>query len=169
MKFEKISYDQFCKDIGNLVVRQGYDEWEIRDMYDYLKLPRRATPGSAGYDFHIPCKVWVEPKASVIIPTGVKALLDIDKVLEIYPRSGLGFKYGVRLMNTVGIIDADYYNNEKNEGHIMIKIYNPSDIAIELAAGDAFAQGVIKEYFLMDDDNPKIKTRKGGMGSTDAK
>ena len=113
MKFEKISYDQFCKDIDNLAVRHDHDEWEIRDMYDYLRLPRRATPGSAGYDFHMPCKIRVEPKTSVIIPTGVKALLDIDKVLEIYPRSGLGFKHGVRLMNTVGIIDADYYIMKK--------------------------------------------------------
>lgn len=169
MKFEKITYSQFEKDLGNLTIRHDHDEWEIEDMYNYLKMPCRATSGSAGYDFYMPCKVWIEPKTAVTIPTGIKVELDKSKVLEIYPRSGLGFKHGMRLMNTVGIIDADYYNNESNEGHIMIKIYNPSDITLELAAGSAFAQGIIKEYFLVDDDEPRTKTRTGGMGSTDAK
>ena len=117
----------------------------------------------------MPFKVFIEPKTAVTIPTGRKIELDKSKVLEIYPRSGLGFKHGMRLMNTVGIIDADYYNNESNEGHIMIKIYNASDITLELEAGSAFAQGIIKEYFLVDDDEPRTKTRTGGMGSTDAK
>lgn len=169
MKFEKITFDQFEKDIGNITVRHDHDDWEVEDMYNYLKMPRRATASSAGYDFYMPCKIWIEPKNSVVIPTGIKVELDKSKVLEIYPRSGLGFKHGIRLMNTVGIIDADYYNNENNEGHIMIKLYNPSENTIELAAGSAFAQGIIKEYFLVDDDEPKTKTRVGGMGSTDAK
>ena len=169
MKFETITYDQFKKDIGNFAIRPNSDEWGIEDIYNSIKIPRRATTGSAGYDFYMPCKVLIEPKTAITIPTGIKVELDKSKVLEIYPRSGLGFKHGMRLMNTVGIIDADYYNNESNEGHIMIKIYNPSDVTLELAAGSAFAQGIIKEYFLVDDDEPRIKTRTGGMGSTDAK
>ena len=169
MKFETVTYDQFKKDIGNFAIRPNNDKWEIEDIYNSIKIPRRATTGSAGYDFYMPFKVFIEPKTAVTIPTGIKVELDKSKVLEIYPRSGLGFKHGMRLMNTVGIIDADYYNNESNEGHIMIKIYNPSDVTLELAAGSAFAQGIIKEYFLVDDDEPRIKTRTGGMGSTDAK
>ena len=169
MKFETITYDQFKKDMDNIYIRHDQSEWEIEDIYNSIKIPRRATTGSAGYDFYMPFKVLIEPKTAFTIPTGIKVELDKSKVLEIYPRSGLGFKHGMRLMNTVGIIDADYYNNESNEGHIMIKIYNPSDITLELAAGSAFAQGIIKEYFLVDDDEPRIKTRTGGMGSTDAK
>ena len=169
MKFETITYDQFKKDMDNIYIRHDQSEWEIEDIYNSIKIPRRATTGSAGYDFYMPFKVLIDPKTAITIPTGIKVELDKSKVLEIYPRSGLGFKHGMRLMNTVGIIDADYYNNESNEGHIMIKIYNPSDITLELAAGSAFAQGIIKEYFLVDDDEPRIKTRTGGMGSTDAK
>lgn len=169
MKFETITYDQFKKDMDNIYIRHDQSEWEIADIYNSIKIPCRATTGSAGYDFYMPFKVLIEPKTAFTIPTGIKVELDKSKVLEIYPRSGLGFKHGMRLMNTVGIIDADYYNNESNEGHIMIKIYNPSDITLELAAGSAFAQGIIKEYFLVDDDEPRIKTRTGGMGSTDAK
>ncbi len=169
MKFETITYDQFKRDMDNIYIRHNQSEWEIEDIYNSIKIPRRATTGSAGYDFYMPFKVLIGPKTSFTIPTGIKVELDKSKVLEIYPRSGLGFKHGMRLMNTVGIIDADYYNNESNEGHIMIKIYNPSDVTLELAAGSAFAQGIIKEYFLVDDDEPRIKTRTGGMGSTDAK
>ena len=169
MKFETITYDQFKKDMDNIYIRHDQSEWEIEDIYNSIKIPRRATTGSAGYDFYMPFKVLIGPKTAFTIPTGIKVELDKSKVLEIYPRSGLGFKHGMRLMNTVGIIDADYYNNESNEGHIMIKIYNPSDVTLELAAGSAFAQGIIKEYFLVDDDEPRIKTRTGGMGSTDAK
>lgn len=169
MKFEKITYDQFKKDIDVFYIRCDHDEWEIEDIYNSIKIPCRATTGSAGYDFYMPSTIELSPQDSVTIPTGIKVELDKSKVLEIYPRSGLGFKHGLRLMNTVGIIDADYYNNESNEGHIMIKIYNPSNSTITLAAGSAFAQGIIKEYFVVDDDEPRTKVRVGGMGSTDAK
>ena len=164
MKFETVSRNQYFKDVDN--AHKFVDEWAKADSYDYLKLPRRATSGSAGYDFYLPFKISLEPGQTQLIPTGIKVELDKSKVLEIYPRSSLGFKYRMKICNTVGIIDADYYNNENNEGHIMIKIENGGDSTIELVEGSAFAQGIIKEYFLVDDDEPKEKIRVGGIGST---
>lgn len=167
MKFETITMGQYFKDADN--AHHFVDSWAKADSYENLKLPRRATSGSAGYDFYLPFKICLDPGQTQLIPTGIKVELDKSKVLEIYPRSSLGFKYRMRICNTVGIIDADYYNNENNEGHIMIKIENCGDKIIELAEGSAFAQGIIKEYFLVDDDEPISNKRTGGMGSTDAK
>ena len=164
MKFEIVTKGQFMTDIRKVHI--FVDQWAKEECYENLKLPKRATSGSAGYDFYLPVNIKVYPGDTLLIPTGIKAELDKSKVLEIYPRSSLGFKYRMKICNTVGIIDADYYNNENNEGHIMIKIENCGDSPIELAAGSAFAQGIIKEYFLVDDDEPIEKVRKGGMGST---
>ena len=164
MKFETVTQDQFLKDICKVHIFR--DEWEKSECYEGLRLPRRATSGSAGYDFYLPVNVTIPPKETLLIPTGIKVELDKSKVLEIYPRSSLGFKYQMRICNTVGIIDADYYNNENNEGHIMIKVENGGNETISLAAGSAFAQGIIKEYFVVDDDEPREKIRRGGIGST---
>ena len=164
MKFETVSKEQFLKDIGQVHIFP--DDWAREECYESLRLPRRATSGSAGYDFYLPIDMTLCPGDTLLIPTGIKVELDKSKVLEIYPRSSLGFKYRMRICNTVGIIDADYYNNENNEGHIMIKVENCGDTTIELAAGSAFAQGIIKEYFLVDDDEPREKVRVGGIGST---
>ena len=163
MKFAKVSKEQFLYDMN--------EKYGIRDedLYDNIKIPQRATMGSAGYDFYLPVDIMLSPSHTLLIPTGIKVELDLDKVLEIYPRSSLGFKYRMKICNTVGIIDADYYNNENNEGHIMIKIENCGDDTIKLSAGSAFAQGIIKEYFIVDDDKPVAEMRVGGMGSTDAK
>lgn len=164
MKFEKVSKEQFLKDL--LKVYISTDDWGLAEIYEDIKLPRRATSGSAGYDFYLPVDISLYPNDTLLIPTGIKVELDKSKVLEIYPRSSLGFKYRMKICNTVGIIDADYYNNESNEGHIMIKIENCGNEMIKLAAGSAFAQGIIKEYFLVDDDEPREKVRVGGIGST---
>ena len=162
MKFAKVSKEQFLYDMN--------EKYGIRDenLYDNIKIPQRATISSAGYDFYLPVDIMLSPSHTLLIPTGIKVELDANKVLEIYPRSSLGFKYRMKICNTVGIIDADYYNNENNEGHIMIKIENCGDDTIKLAAGSAFAQGIIKEYFTVD-DKPVAEMRVGGMGSTDAK
>lgn len=167
MKFEKVSKEQFLKDL--LKVYISTDDWALEECYENIKLPKRATSGSAGYDFYLPTDIKLHPSETLLIPTGIKMEIDKSKVLEIYPRSSLGFKYRMKICNTVGIIDSDYYNNENNEGHIMIKIENCGQDIINLAAGSAFAQGIIKEYFLVDDDEPREKMRVGGMGSTDAK
>ena len=162
-KFEKVSRSQFAADFADTF---GYDG---DALYDTVKLPRRATTGSAGYDFCTPIDVTLAPGETAKIPTGVRAWMEDGWVLKIYPRSGLGFKYRLQLNNTVGIIDSDYYHAQ-NEGHIFIKITNDSNEGktVSLAAGDAFAQGIFLEYGItLDDDADGV--REGGFGSTSKK
>ena len=156
-KFEKVSETQFLKD---------FDGASVKAVYDGIKIPSRATSGSAGYDFYAPFDFSLEPGQTVKIPTGIRVKIDDGWVLKIYPRSGLGFKYRLRLDNTVGIIDSDYYNSD-NEGHIFIKITNESNDgkSLSLKAGEGFAQGIFIEYGItVDDDADGV--RNGGFGST---
>ena len=118
-KFHKVSYEQFKE--GFVDVYGNVEESEIQKVYDELKLPCRATSGSAGYDFFAPVAITLKPGETVKVPTGIRAEMECDWVLKIYPRSGLGFKYRLQLNNTVGIIDSDYFYSD-NEGHIFIKI-----------------------------------------------
>ncbi len=143
-----------------------YTEEDIRDMYESLTLPRRATKGSAGYDFFAPFAFSLPPGATIKIPTGIRARMDEGWVLKIYPRSGLGFKYRLQLNNTVGIIDSDYFDSD-NEGHIFIKITNDSNEGktVEVAQGSGFAQGIFLEYGITVDDEAE-SLRNGGFGST---
>lgn len=133
--------------------------------WENIALPRRATAGSAGYDFRAPEGFTLEPGASVKVPTGVRARIEPGWVLLLFPRSGLGFKYRLQLNNTVGVIDSDYFG-AKNEGHIFIKLTNAGDRALSVAAGEAFAQGVFLPYGLTVDDRAD-GVRTGGFGSTD--
>ena len=158
-KFEKVSFEQYTKSIGGDV--------DIRNEYDNIKLPKRATIGSAGYDFFSPFDFELRAGETIQIPTGVRVLLDSDKFLAIYPRSGLGFKYRIQLDNTVGIIDSDYSQSD-NEGHIFIKLTNDGreNKSININKGDAIAQGIIQQYFITEDDDTTGR-RNGGFGSTD--
>ena len=116
-KFEKVSFEQF---------KTGFDnesEIKIKEFYELLKLPKRATKGSAGYDFYAPFDIILAPGETIKVPTGIRAKMEDNYVLKLYPRSGLGFKYRLQLNNTVGIIDSDYYYSD-NEGHIFAKITN---------------------------------------------
>ena len=119
-KFKVVSLEQFKKDMLT-TFNNYYTEDEIEGIYETIKLPKRATTGSAGYDFftHIPFSL--EPNHTIKIPTGIRCIMENDWVLKLYPRSGLGFKYRLQLDNVVGIVDADYYYSD-NEGHIFIKI-----------------------------------------------
>jgi len=142
-----------------------------RDDYSRIKddvvLPRRGTKFSAGYDFICPLNVIIEPKEVVMIPTGIKAEMNPGEVLQMYPRSSLGFKYRLMLMNTVGIVDSDYFDNIKNEGHIWVKYYNGRSEKVYLKTGDAFCQGVFQQFLLVEgDDFETGVTRSGGLGST---
>ena len=130
-------------------------------------LPRRATAGSAGYDFHAPAAFRLEPGDSIRIPTGVRARIAEGWVLMLFPRSGLGFKYRLQLNNTVGIVDADYFG-ARNEGHIFIKLTNAGDRALSVEAGEAFAQGIFLSFGITEDDDA-VDERTGGFGSTSAK
>ena len=163
-KFEKVTWGQYCDSRGwdpANVLTEGSNVKE----YDDLKLPKRATKGSAGYDFFAPFDFSLEPGETIKIPTGIKAKISEGFVLKEYPRSSLGFNYRVRLDNTVGIIDSDYYNNEKNEGHIFIKITNEGNKTLEVKKGDAFCQGIFSEYFLAEEEEV-TEERTGGIGST---
>jgi dUTP pyrophosphatase len=102
--FEKISFEQFKKDIG-----------DDKDQYDNLKLPSRGTKYAAGYDFHAPYDYTLKPGDILKVPTGIKCNMENDDVLLLLDRSSMGFKYNVRFCNQVGVIDKDYYNNESNE------------------------------------------------------
>jgi dUTP pyrophosphatase len=139
---------------------------DIQEIHQQLQLPKRATNGSAGYDFFAPFNIRVQPDKSMLIPTGVRVAIDKGWVLMCYPRSGLGFKYRMQLNNTVGIIDSDYFNS-KNEGHIIIKITNVSneDKEIRIKPQEGFIQGIFVEYGITyDDDVDEVRT--GGFGST---
>ena len=157
-KFEKISF--YEASISN---NNTYDE--LKEMYENLKLPKRATKGSAGYDFYLPKDIIIPPKSSLVIPTFIRCKIKNNYVLMLFPRSGQGFKYGIRLQNTCGIIDSDYYNSD-NEGHIMVKLYNPNNDEFELEKGTAFCQGIFVPFGLTLDDKVK-KNRNGGFGCTD--
>lgn len=139
----------------------------VDTAYKDIRIPGRATSGSAGYDFYAPCDLTVEPGCSALIPTGIRAKIEPGWTLMIFPRSGLGFKYRIQLNNTVGIIDSDYFYSS-NEGHIMIKISNDGyeGKALELHKGDAFAQGVFVPFGITVDD-AATDVRDGGFGSTD--
>lgn len=143
-----------------------YTESDIKDMYESIALPQRATRGSAGYDFYAPFAFSLPAGSTIKIPTGIRVKMDEDWVLKLYPRSGLGFKYRLQLNNTVGIIDSDYYFSD-NEGHIFAKITNDSNEGktLEIGAGSGFMQGIFIEYGITIDDNAN-GIRNGGFGST---
>ena len=101
-----------------------------------------------------------------LVPTGVKCKLEPDTYLELSVRSSCPLKYWLILANSVGIIDADYYNNDDNEGHIYFQIINLSPFDIQLKKGDTIGQGIIKPYLVTEDDAAN-GDRKGGFGSTD--
>ena len=135
--------------------------------YAEIILPKRATSGSAGYDFFAPKAFSLAPNETAKIATGIRVKIDEGWVLKIYPRSSLGFKYRLALDNTVGIIDSDYYNAD-NEGHIFIKMTNCGNKDLFVEKGKAFAQGVFVEYGITVDDECDAE-RTGGFGSTDKK
>ena len=158
MRFEKVSYNQYASATDK--------NMDLFKEYNEIKLPKRATTGSAGYDFFAPFDFSLEAGQTIKIPTGIRVLLDSDKFLAIYPRSGLGFKFRVQLDNTVGIVDSDYSDSD-NEGHIFIKVTNDGreGKTVTVKSGEAFAQGVIQQYCVTDDDNTD-GIRNGGFGST---
>ena len=129
-------------------------------------LPHRATQGSAGYDFHA-LETWViAPGAIQPFFTDVKAYMPMDEVLHLYPRSSVGIKLGLMLANTVPTVDADYYGNPDNDGHIIIYLRNLNNYPVTVRAGDRIAQGVFEKYLIADNDPEDLPLRQGGVGST---
>ena len=154
-KFERVSDKEWNKTIGT----------SCTTIYNSI-LPKRSTKKSAGYDIYSPIDVTAPSHGMVKIPTGIKVMMEDDEILSIYPRSSIGFKTGIRLANTVGIVDSDYYNNSDNEGHIFIKFYNPTDEDYLIHIGDKIAQGIFTKYLIVDDEEEILTERSGGLGST---
>ncbi|MFQ9923533.1 MAG: deoxyuridine 5'-triphosphate nucleotidohydrolase [Beduini sp.] len=157
-QFHKVSFEQF---------KEGWDlGGDVEEIYQQIKLPKRATTGSAGYDFFMPITVELKPQETIKIPTGIRVEMKDEWVLKLYPRSGLGFKYRLQLNNTVGIIDSDYFYSD-NEGHIFSKITNDTneDKTVVLKQGEGFMQGIFIEYGITIDDDA-ASLRNGGFGST---
>ena len=168
-RFEKVNFEQFLKDYCktfHLDNRVAETIVNVREIWDKIELPKRATKGSAGYDFKSTVNVTLHPNETTTIPTGIRCKMNDEWVLSLYPRSGLGFKYRLQLNNTVGIIDSDYYYSD-NEGHIFIKLTNDSneDKTLEIKIGDGVVQGIFTQFGITDDDNVEEK-RNGGFGST---
>jgi len=155
--FYKVSKEQYIKD---------FEFENALEVYEQIKMPGRATTGSAGYDIFSPIDFSLAPGETIKIPTGIRVKIDEGWVLKLYPRSGLGFKFRLQLNNTVGIIDSDYYNSD-NEGHIFVKITNDSNEGktVSLKSGEAFCQGIFVEYGITYDDDVS-EIRNGGFGST---
>ena len=154
--FEKISFEQFKKDINDNL-----------DLYNEYIIPSRSTKSAAGYDFIAINDFEIKPGEIKKIPTGIKAKFLDDEVLFLVVRSSMGFKYNVRMCNQVGVIDSDYYNNSDNEGHIWVALQNEGNDVYKVNKGDRFCQGIFIKYLTcgetIDNErnswsgNPKIK------------
>lgn len=143
------------------------DEWiksMPEDAYTNVQLPRRATSGAAGYDFVTPIDITLGLGEKVTVPTGIRAKIDPGVVLMLFPRSGLGFGYHMRLANTIGVVDGDYYHAE-NQGHILVRIENGLEKPLMIKAGERFCQGIFLPFFITHDDEA-LQDRTGGIGST---
>ena len=146
-KFEKISFEQFKKDII-----------DDKNLYDEYILPSRETNFAAGYDFHALSDFVIKPGEMKKIPTGVKVLMEDDEFLAIVLRGSQGFIYNLRLINQFGVVDKDYYNNPTNEGHLWIGIKNEGNKDYIVSKGDGIAQGIFMKYLMTDDDSNNKKT-----------
>ena len=154
-KFEKISYEQFKKDIT-----------DDKNLYESYSLPVRSTKKSAGYDIKSLESYILKPGESKAFVTGLKVAMNDDEVLYLYTRSSMAYKYNVTLANSVGVIDSDFYNNENNEGHFKIKLINHGNQDFIVNIGDRIAQGVFMKFLTVDDEDEIKNTRTGGIGST---
>ena len=133
-----------------------------------IHIPVRKTAKSAGYDIEAADKVILAPHKVTVVPTGLKAYMEADEYLAIHIRSGISIKNGLMLVNSVGVIDSDYYNNPDNEGHIMIAYYNTNDAPFTIEKGERVGQGIFVKYLATTDDQAAGE-RTGGFGSTGMK
>ncbi len=163
-QFLKVSYEEFSEGIKGEFNELSDDM--VKKIYEEIKLPKRATKGSAGYDFYAPFSISLKPGQTIKVPTGIRVKMEDNWVLQLYPRSGLGFKYRLQLNNTVGIIDSDYFYSD-NEGHIMARITNDSneDKVLQVQQGTGFMQGIFTQFGITTDDDAD-GVRNGGFGST---
>ena len=148
-KFEKISFKQFKKDVC-----------DDKNLYEEYSLPKRDTLYAAGYDFFALFDFVLKPGEIIKLPTGVKVDMNSDEVLLIVDRSGMGFKYNIRMCNQIGVIDKDYYNNKDNEGHMFIRLQNEGDKDWIVKKGEGIGQGMFMKYLTCDDEDIPCNERK---------
>ena len=153
--FEKISFEQFKKDIEDNI-----------KLYDEYSLPRRSTKYSAGYDFFSLYDFVLRPGEIKKIPTGVKVNMNTDEMMMLVVRSSMGFKYNVRMCNQIGIFESDYYNNPTNEGHAWLKLQNEGNEDFVVKKGDAICQGIFTKFLTVTNEEEIKNERIGGVGST---
>lgn len=165
MRFEKVSPAHLAHDLEH--GERADHALSAEDILSTVKLPSRATSGAAGYDFYLPETVVFRPHRTTIIPTGVCCNLDPGTVLLVVIRSSAAIKHGLRLVNAVGVIDADYYGNPTNGGDIILAIHNDTNDEVVYQAGDRVAQGIVVAHRLTADDASSLfNKRTGGIGST---
>ena len=169
-EFSNVSFQQFKNDwidtfpeLMNGLSNYDIDE-HIRDIYDNIKLPKRATAQSSGYDFFSPMSFVLEPNDSIKIPTGIRCEMYDGWTMLLFIRSSLGFKHGLSMPTSVSVIDSDYFDAD-NEGHIMVKLRNNGTKSVRVDKGDGFVQGVFVPFGITLDDNTTTD-RTGGIGST---
>lgn len=165
IRFTKVTFEQYAEDIKSDDQMVPSSNEALKAEYDEIPLPTRATAHSAGYDFVAPRDVVIYPGESIKVYTGIRAVMPHSAFMSVHIRSGLGIKFGIRLANCTGIIDADYAD-AYNEGHIIIKLVNDGRRRVIIPKGKAFAQGIFQLYLITDDDKA-IGERTGGIGSTD--
>ena len=163
-KFEKVSLKRFVNDWIATFPQPTLEQAVM--AYESIRLPQRATSGSAGYDFFAPVGFELPAGGNIKIPTGIRALIEDGWVLTLYPRSGLGFKYRFQLDNSVGVIDSDYARSD-NEGHIFLRMTNDNreGLGLRVPSGTAVAQGIFLPFGITVDDEVQT-VRNGGFGST---
>lgn len=153
--FEKISFEQFKKDIT-----------DDKTLYEEYCLPKRSTKYSAGYDFFSLYDFILKPGEIKKIPTGVKVNMNTDEMMMLVVRSSMGFKYNIRMCNQIGIFESDYYNNPSNEGHAWLKLQNEGTEDFVVKRGDAICQGIFTKFLTVTNEEEIINERIGGIGST---
>lgn len=142
-------------------------EWMPGFDHTGLALPRRHSPLSAGYDLACAQDITLAPGALALVGTGLRVQLPEGEFLAVYARSSLAVKHRVMLANAVGVIDADYYDNVDNLGHILIALLNLGSSAVSIERGERVAQAVFTTFHVADDDRVIDARRSGGFGSTD--
>ena len=148
-KFEKITFEQFKKYIA-----------DDKELYEEYSLPKRETKYAAAYDFYALFDYTLKPGEIKKIPTGIKVSMESDDALLLVDRSSMGFKYNVRMCNQVGVIDADYYNNKNNNGHMWIRIQNEGTEDYVVKKGDGMCQGMFIKYLVVDNEETDFIDRE---------
>ena len=163
-QFEKVSFNEFLISWQKLYPTDNKER--IKEIYDNIKLPIRATKGSAGYDFFSPIAFNLSSNETILLPTGIRIKIEEGWFLGVFPKSGLGFKYRLQLDNTTGIIDSDYYYSD-NEGHIFVKLPNDSKSPkiLQIKESQSICQGILLPFGITYDDKVE-DIRNGGLGST---